>query len=151
MLFFTRKVGEAIIVNDEITLTLISARDDAICIGIESSKTIFIDRIEAHEKIKKSNGSCKLADYVQGILKDHATAKLYSLDEILFERLLQGSPIAQFEVALKFYQANEFKLAQEVFELTLRQGIRESKYYLDRIHQKNQKNILRMKAHMDKY
>jgi len=151
MLLFMQKIGETIVLNDEITLTIIRARGDDICIGIESSKSVSIDRIEIQEKVKTSNASRKLTDYVQEILKDRAIAKLYSLDEILFERLLQGSPIAQFEVALKFYQANEFKLAQEVFELSLRQGIRESKYYLERIHQQDQRKYFTDETHMDKY
>lgn len=139
MLFFTRKIGEAIVINNEITLTLISARGDYVHIGIESPRPIFIHRKEKKEIPEKINRSSKLAAYVQEILKDYAIVKLYSIDEILFERLLQGSPFAQFEVARKFYQANEFKLAQEVFELSLTQGIREAKYYLERIHQQDQK------------
>lgn len=148
MLFFTKKIGEAIVIDNEITLSIISARGDDICIGIESPKSISVNRREIQAKTSRSR---KLVAYAQEILKDRAIAKLYSLDEILFERLLQGSPFAQFEVALKFYQANEFKLAQEVFELSLRQGIRESKYYLERIHQKNQRKYFTDKNHMDKY
>jgi len=139
MLLFVQKIGETIVVNDEITLTLIRARDDDICMGIESSKSVSIDRIEIQEKVKTSNASRKLTDYVQEILKDHGIAKLYSIDEILFQRLLQGSPDAQFEIGRIFYQANELKLAQAIFELSLAQGIRASKYYLERIHQKHQK------------
>lgn len=139
MLLFMQKIGETIVLNDEITLTIIRARGDDICVGIESSKNVSIDRIEIQEKVKTNNASRKLTDYVQEILKDRAIAKLYSIDEILFQRLLQGSPDAQFEIARIFYQANELKLAQAIFELSLGQGIRASKYYLERIHQKHQK------------
>lgn len=148
MLFFTKKIGEAIVIDNEITLSIISARGDDICIGIESPKSISVHRREIQAKTSRSR---KLVAYAQEILKDRAIAKLYSLDEILFERLLQGSPIAQFEVALKFYQANEFKLAQEIFELSLRKGIRESKYYLERIHQQDQRKYFTDENHMDKY
>lgn len=55
MLVLTRKTGQKIIIANEIEITILETRGDAVKIGIEAPKQITIYREEIFEEIKKSN------------------------------------------------------------------------------------------------
>jgi carbon storage regulator len=54
MLVLSRKVGEAIIISDNIRITLVDIRGDKVRLGIVAPKEIIVDRQEVHEKRKQS-------------------------------------------------------------------------------------------------
>ena len=53
MLILTRRVGESIVINDNITVTLLSVTHNQIRLGIEAPKDIPVHRKEIHLKIQK--------------------------------------------------------------------------------------------------
>lgn len=55
MLVLTRKTGQKIIIANEIEITILETKGDAVKIGIEAPKQITIYREEIFEEIKKSN------------------------------------------------------------------------------------------------
>lgn len=55
MLVLTRKVGEGIVIGDDIRLTVVEAKGGAIRIGIEAPAEKKIYREELYEKIRQEN------------------------------------------------------------------------------------------------
>jgi carbon storage regulator len=54
MLVLTRKVGEEIVIGDDIRITVLASRGDKVRIGISAPKEVVVDRQEIHEKRMKS-------------------------------------------------------------------------------------------------
>ncbi len=55
MLVLTRKTGQKLIIANEIEITVLETKGDAVKIGIEAPKHIAIYREEIYEEIKKAN------------------------------------------------------------------------------------------------
>ena len=50
MLVLTRRVGESIVIADEIRVTVVSVRGDRIRLGIEAPRSVCIERQEVHDR-----------------------------------------------------------------------------------------------------
>lgn len=55
MLILTRRVGESIVVGDDIVLTVFEVRGDAVRIGIDAPRSVKVNRKEIYEEIQRSN------------------------------------------------------------------------------------------------
>ncbi len=55
MLVLTRKTGQKLIIANEIEITVLETKGDAVKIGIEAPKHITIYREEIYEEIRKAN------------------------------------------------------------------------------------------------
>lgn len=55
MLVLTRKVGESVIIGDEIVVTILKVEGNSVKIGIEAPKNIKILRKELYEDVKRIN------------------------------------------------------------------------------------------------
>ncbi|HEY9685818.1 MAG TPA: carbon storage regulator CsrA [Coleofasciculaceae cyanobacterium] len=55
MLVLTRKTGQKLIIANEIEITVLETKGEAVKIGIEAPKHITIYREEIYEEIKKAN------------------------------------------------------------------------------------------------
>lgn len=53
MLVLSRKVGERIVVGDNVTITVVDVRGDKIRLGIEAPKEIPVHRQEVYDAIKR--------------------------------------------------------------------------------------------------
>ena len=54
MLVLSRKKNERIIINDNITITVVDVRGDKVRLGFEAPKDVQIHREEVYEAIKRS-------------------------------------------------------------------------------------------------
>jgi len=66
MLVLSRKKNESIIINDNITLTVIEIRGDKVRLGIEAPKDVTVHRREVYDAIQgqsqpQKNGSSSLS------------------------------------------------------------------------------------------
>ncbi|MCV2518508.1 MAG: carbon storage regulator CsrA [Candidatus Lightella neohaematopini] len=55
MLILTRRVGETLIINDNITITILSIKGNQIRIGINAPKEISVHRKEVYQRLKTKN------------------------------------------------------------------------------------------------
>jgi carbon storage regulator CsrA len=52
MLILTRRIGEAIIIGDEISVTVLSINGTQVRVGVNAPKTVSVHREEVYERIK---------------------------------------------------------------------------------------------------
>lgn len=56
MLVLSRKKNESIIINDDITVTIVEIRGDKVRLGVEAPKEVPVHRNEVHEAIRRNGG-----------------------------------------------------------------------------------------------
>lgn len=55
MLILTRRVGESIVVADDIVITVFEVRGDAVRIGIQAPRSVQVHRKEIYEELQRAN------------------------------------------------------------------------------------------------
>jgi carbon storage regulator len=55
VLILTRRVGESIVVGDDITVTVFEVRGEAVRIGIEAPRSVQVHRQEVYEELRRTN------------------------------------------------------------------------------------------------
>ena len=55
MLILTRRVGENVIVGDDIVISVIEVRGDAVRIGIQAPRSVSVHREEVYIELQKAN------------------------------------------------------------------------------------------------
>ncbi|HHH36273.1 MAG TPA: carbon storage regulator [Gammaproteobacteria bacterium] len=53
MLILTRKVGETLVIGDDITVTICAVKNSQVRVGIQAPKDVEIHREEIYERIQK--------------------------------------------------------------------------------------------------
>ena len=57
MLILTRRIGESIVADNEITFTVLGIKGNQVRIGIDAPKDVPIHRQEIQDRIDKENGN----------------------------------------------------------------------------------------------
>ncbi len=57
MLVLTRKVGETLVIGDDVTITVTFVENGKVSLGINAPPTIRVDRSEVHERREKAAAS----------------------------------------------------------------------------------------------
>lgn len=55
MLVLSRRVGEAIVVGDDVTVTVLEVRGDIVRIGIDAPRSVAVHRAELLAQVQSSN------------------------------------------------------------------------------------------------
>lgn len=53
MLILTRRVGETVMIGDEVTITVLGVKGNQVRIGINAPKNVAVHREEIYERIKR--------------------------------------------------------------------------------------------------
>jgi carbon storage regulator len=56
MLILTRRVGETLMVGDEVTVTVLGVKGNQVRIGVNAPKDVAVHREEIYERIKQEQG-----------------------------------------------------------------------------------------------
>ena len=54
MLILTRKVGESVLIGDDISITVLSVRGNQVKLGVEAPKEVSVHREEIYQRIKQT-------------------------------------------------------------------------------------------------
>ena len=54
MLILTRRVGETVMIGDDVTITVLGVKGNQVRVGINAPKSIAVHREEIYERIKRS-------------------------------------------------------------------------------------------------
>jgi carbon storage regulator len=57
MLILTRRVGEALMIGDQVSVTVLGVKGNQVRIGINAPKDVAVHREEIYQKIHKEDGS----------------------------------------------------------------------------------------------
>ena len=53
MLILTRRVGETVMIGDEVTVTVLGVRGNQVRVGVNAPKTVSVHREEIYERIQR--------------------------------------------------------------------------------------------------
>jgi carbon storage regulator len=56
MLILTRRVGETLMIGDEVTVTVLGVKGNQVRIGVRAPKTVSVHREEIYERIRAEQG-----------------------------------------------------------------------------------------------
>lgn len=88
MLVLTRKLGQKIIINENIEVIILETKGESVKIGIKAPKSVTIYREEIFEEIKKANAqstkSVEINDLnsVMGLFESQKTMNINYMDKI---------------------------------------------------------------------
>ena len=55
MLVLSRRVGESVVIGDDVTITILEVRGDVVRVGIDAPRSIAVHRAELLEQVEGSN------------------------------------------------------------------------------------------------
>ena len=71
MLVLSRRIGESVVVGDDITITVLEVRGDVVRVGIDAPRSVAVHRAELLEQLESSNREAASAseDAVESLRK----------------------------------------------------------------------------------
>ncbi|MET0280054.1 MAG: carbon storage regulator CsrA [Steroidobacteraceae bacterium] len=62
MLILTRRVGEAVVINEEVTVTILGVKGNQVRVGVNAPKSVSVHREEIFERIRNERSSAEGVD-----------------------------------------------------------------------------------------
>jgi len=62
MLILTRRVGETVMIGDDVTITVLGVKGNQVRVGINAPKHVAVHREEIYERIKREQNSDEATD-----------------------------------------------------------------------------------------
>tara|TARA_X000000950_G_scaffold199318_1_gene240031 strand:+ start:4607 stop:4822 length:216 start_codon:yes stop_codon:yes gene_type:complete len=71
MLILTRRVGETLVINDDVKITVLGVRGHQVRIGVDAPKNVAVHRLEIYQKINQDSDTAHLNDDTPSDSSDH--------------------------------------------------------------------------------
>ena len=91
MLVLTRKIGQSIVINDNIEVTILDVKGESVRLGVEAPKEVTIYRHEIYEEIKKENLKTSQQSSLEDISAAFDMLKSYSNKKQDFKIIISKS------------------------------------------------------------
>jgi carbon storage regulator len=75
MLILTRRVGETLMIGDEVTVTVLGVKGNQVRIGVNAPRDVAVHREEIYERIKREQAESNGAGRVSGNEQDYRDAE----------------------------------------------------------------------------
>jgi carbon storage regulator len=62
VLILTRRVGEAVMIGDEVTVTVLRVKGNQVRLGVNAPKTVSVQREEIFNRIKRENAGAEAVE-----------------------------------------------------------------------------------------
>ena len=66
MLILTRRVGETVMIGDEVTVTILGVKGNQVRVGVNAPKTVAVHREEIYERIQREEAGGGSAERAEG-------------------------------------------------------------------------------------
>jgi carbon storage regulator len=66
MLILTRRVGEAVVIGEEVTVTVLGVKGNQVRIGVNAPKSVSVHRDEIYERIKNEREAGEILTAASG-------------------------------------------------------------------------------------
>jgi carbon storage regulator len=66
MLILTRRVGEAVVIGEEVTVTVLGVKGNQVRIGVNAPKSVSVHRDEIYERIKSEREAADVLSAATG-------------------------------------------------------------------------------------
>ena len=63
MLILTRRVGETLVIGDDVTVTVLGVRGNQVRLGVNAPKEVAVHREEIYQRIQMEKGNCHVIAY----------------------------------------------------------------------------------------
>jgi len=66
MLILTRRVGETVVIGDNVTVTVLGVKGNQVRLGVNAPREVAVHREEIYERIKREQGEDKPRPHLNG-------------------------------------------------------------------------------------